>query len=159
MGEENDVKYVAGSQSYSNEKDFFSFDEHLQRREKAISDHIDFMVSNYKNREKTKRAFQIIISVALLISMIAFAILLAYVIIYSTQNELSNAGIITSILSTAGGFVSSLIGVFAVIVKYIFPKGEDNTSMDILKLAIDMDQFYIQHRQAMSAGEDNVCEE
>ena len=128
--------------TYSSDKEAFGMSHHFEKREQAITKYIESTSKSHSTRLRTRSIFQVIISILLLISLVAFATMFIFVIIYSLLNRLNDLNVIISLIGSASAFISSLFGVLIIVVKYIFPKSDDENSMKLLQTAIEIDSCY-----------------
>lgn len=127
---------------YLNDDDAFGMGHHFGRREESITKFIEASVEAFEFRVNTKNVFQIIISSILLLAMLSFAATFVFVIFYATLKNIYDVSILVSLIGSASAFVSSLFALLTIVVKYIFPKYDDEHSMELLKMAIATDKIY-----------------
>lgn len=153
----NFLKYLIGMSRVHSDKEAFGMSHHFETREKSITDYIGATVDTYKTRLCTRSVFQVIISIILLLSIILFGSLFVFVILYSIINQLTNTSIIVSLIGSASAFISSIFGLLTIVVKYIFPKADDENSMHLLELAISTDLSYFEkNREMQSTGDAKI---
>lgn len=143
--------------TYSSDKEAFGMSHHFEKREQAITKYIESTSKSYATRLKTRSVFQVIISILLLVSLVAFAAMFIFVIIYSLLNRLNDLNVIISLIGSAGAFISSLFGLLIIVVKYIFPKSDDENSKELLRTAIEIDASY--YDKNMNRKQNNLSNE
>lgn len=151
-----DYLKFANKDRYYNDDQAFRMSHHFENREKAITDFITASVSAHSTRMKIRNVFQVIISSILLMTMVAFAGMFVYVIVFSTKRQIHDVSVIVALIGSAGAFISSLFGLLLIVVKYVFPEYDDKNSMDLLKTAITTDFDYYKRNQEQKSQKDQV---
>lgn len=107
--------------------------EEANKRQKQITDFVVDTVESNKKRIKTKEVYQNIIAISLLcIVGIFFLGLVSLIILAATKVIGEVVPLVSALGSVLLGFVSSVISLLLVVVKYIFPSNEDETKMNTL---------------------------
>lgn len=134
--------YIIWGKGFTNEHEAFDMSHHFEKRERAITEFLNDTLTIYSSRSKTKSIFQIIITSILLLLIFGFGFSIVYVIFYSLYNHVETTPLITSLVTSCVSFAGSVVSLFIVIVKYIFPSTEDENNMNILNSTMEVDMEY-----------------
>lgn len=97
-----------------------------QNRDEQITELLTQYVQCYKNKVKQTRVFRGIIIIPCIAVIIAFAVVLIYLVckISNSGNDLDVSNLVAFITSCVS-FVSLVIGLLTIITKYFFPENEE----------------------------------
>ena len=121
-----------------------NINESIKIREELLNTFIDLNINNYKSRWKVKKIYQHLITIILLLVVIMFAVFNAIVLFKALNGDITDIGVLVTIVSSiTASFLSSIFSMLLIIVKYIFPKREEENSMDVLKTTFQYNYRYI----------------
>lgn len=136
------LNYILNKTKYTTDGEAFGMSHHFEKREEAITKYIESASKSHACRLVIKNVFQIIITSILLFLLLVFAGMFIFVILYSSIKQIEGFEVVVALISSAGAFISSLFALLFIILKYVFPKTDDENSKDLLKTAIEVDSQY-----------------
>lgn len=116
----------------------------LEKRSEKITDTLRSLTEQQIYRYKFRRVMQIIISVFFMVLVVALTIALIVCINYVLKsNELDYIKEVSVLVGSCITYLTSVITIVAVIVKYTFPENEDKLMTDLISKVIEEEQLLL----------------
>lgn len=120
--------------SVERDRDFNNKTDEEKTRDSLISDLLGHYVGAYKSKVTTQKLFRIILFCVSIAIIVAFTVIFIVVLAkFDFSADLKTTESLIGLISMCVTFLTSLIGVLKIIVKYCFPENDEKYITEIVK--------------------------